>query len=269
MRPSLPTLCTLAAMSLSAGCASLIDGPRSTTYSNSAKENYERGVRELKNENWLDAAKYFQYTKTKYGFSKYAPLAQLGMADTELGRERWPEAVDGYKSFMREHPRHERVEDGYAAFQIGMCFYKQIPSEWFLVPPSTEKDQGPVRDALRELRNFVKEYADSKYAARAATMVGDCEKRLAEHELYVAHFYLNRDKPKSAIGRLEGLLADFPDSAVTPEVLLTLAQTHLKMNEPKPARAVLERLIAEYPTDFHARQASLYLKHIAEAFPGA
>ena len=46
-------------------------------------------------------------------------------------------------------PEHGVELQPTAAFKIGEAYHKQIPTDWFLAPPSYEKDQGPVLDALR------------------------------------------------------------------------------------------------------------------------
>jgi outer membrane protein assembly factor BamD len=256
--------CLLLASAVAAagGCAEITESTKTVSYSNNAKENYDRGLGELRSENWLEAIKYFTYTRTKFGFSKWATLAELGIADANFGHEKYQEAVDGYRTFLKSHPTHEMAQNGYAAFRIGEAFYKEIPSEWFLVPPAYEKDQGPVKDALRELTAFVDEYPESPYAPKARKMVGDCTRRLADHELYVATFYLDRNKPKATIGRLEGLVRDYPGSNREPEVLLLLGRTYLQMEKPSEAKQTFERLVAAHPSDFHAQKAQLYLDYI-------
>ena len=102
-------------------------------------------------------------------------------------QQEYQEAVDGYKQFIKEHPTHERVADGYAPFKIGEAYYKQIPSDWFLAPPSYEKDQGPVLDALRELTAFTESNGESPYVPKARQLMGDCVPRLADHTAVLYH----------------------------------------------------------------------------------
>ncbi len=246
-----------------AGCADVTASTRSVAYSSSAKENYDRGISELKSEGWLEAIKYFTYTKAKFGFSKWATLAELGIADAHFGHQQYQEAVDGYRAFIKGHPQHEQVQNGYAAFRIGEAFFKEIPTEWFLVPPAYEMDQGPIKDALRELTAFADEYSDSPYAPKARKMIGECTKRLADHELYVANFYLERGKPLATIGRLEGLVREYPGSNLEAEVLLLLGRTYLKMEKPGEAKFTFQRLVERHPDDFRAKKAQLYLDYIA------
>ena len=227
-----------------------------------AQQNYDAGVKELKSNNWLSAKQYFQHVKSQFGFSKWATLSDLGVADSNLAGEKFQEAIDGYKQFIKAHPSHERTQDGYAAYKIGESYYKQISSDWFLAPPSYEKDQGPVNDALRELTAFTDQYSESPYASKARQLMGDCIRRLADHELYVARFYLDRGKPYAAIGRLEGVVKEFPGAQREPETLMLLGQTYLKMEKPDKARAVFEKLAADHPEDFRATKAKLYIQFL-------
>jgi outer membrane protein assembly factor BamD len=214
----------------------------------------------------MSAEQYFRHVKATFGFSKWATLSELGIADCDFGREKYIEAIDGYKSFIKQHPGHERVQDGYAAFKIGQAYYKQIPSDFFIMPPSYEKDQGPVSDALRELQVFADQYGDSPYAPEARRMIGDCVKRLTDHELYVARFYLDNKKPYAAIGRLEAVIKEFPGAQREPEIMLLLGKTYLQMEKPEPARLIFERLVAQHPDDYRAQKARLYLQFIARRY---
>src|SRR6185295_12393244 len=72
-----------------------------TSFYPSAQKNYEVGVQELKSQNWLTALQYFQHVRTTFGFSKWATLAELGIADADVGREKYTEAIDGYKQFIK------------------------------------------------------------------------------------------------------------------------------------------------------------------------
>jgi outer membrane protein assembly factor BamD len=227
-----------------------------------AQQNYDYGVKELKNQNWLTAIQYFQHVRSNFGFSKWATLAELGLADANIGREKYTEAIDGYKQFQKAHPTHDRVTDGYAAYKVGEAYHKQIPSDWVLAPPSYEKDQGPVLDALRELTAFADSYADSPYAPNARKLIGECVKRLADHELYVARFYLDRDKPYAAVGRLEGLLKEYPGAQREPETLLLLGKTYMKMEKPDKAREIFAKLASDHPDDYRAAKAKLYIEFI-------
>lgn len=236
------------------------------TFYPTAQQNYEMGVKELKNSNWLNAQAYFLHVHKTFGFSRWATLSELGLADSQFGMEKYTEAVDGYKGFIKAHPGNERVQDGYAAFRIGLSYFKEIPTDFFIMPPAYEKDQGPVIDALRELSAFADQYGDSIYAAEARKLIGECIKKLTDHELYVARFYLDSNHPYSAIGRLEAIIKDYPASQREPEIMLLLGKTYLKMEKPTEARATFAKLVAQHPEDFRAEKAKLYIQFIDKRY---
>lgn len=236
------------------------------TFYPSAQENYEAGVKALKDANWLNAEAYFLHVHKNFGFSRWATLSELGLADSQFGQDKFTEAVDGYKGFIKAHPGNERVQDGYAAFRIGLSYFKEIPTDFFIMPPSYEKDQGPVLDALRELNAFVEQYGDSAYAPEARRLIGACVHKLTDHEMYVARFYLDADKPYSAIGRLEGVIKDFPASQREPEIMLLLGKTYLKMEKPVEARATFLKLATQHADDFRAEKAKLYIQFIDKRY---
>ena len=250
-----------------AGCASFVENVRPVIYAPTAKENYEKGLRSLKGESYQDAAKYFNYVKSHFGFSKWATLSELGLADAALGREAFIEAIDDYEAFQRSHPSHERTVDGYCAYKVGEAHYKQVPTDWFLLPPSYEKDQGAVGDAMRVLSTFLDKYGDSTYAEKARTMYAETIRRLADHELYVARYYLDRNRPQAAIWRLEYVVNKYPGARRESEVLLLLGQVYLKQEKPREARDTFRRLRIEHQTDYRASQAQLYLEFIARRYP--
>jgi outer membrane protein assembly factor BamD len=251
---------------LAAGSCASSEDSKQVTYSLTAKQNYERGLEELKKENYVEAAHYFTYVKQKFPFSKFAGLAELALADTEFARGNYQEAIDSYKSFARLHPTHEKVEDGYAAFRIAECHVKEMPDDWFILPPAYEKDQSSVRDALRELDSAREKYPNSPYLKQAKEYRHEVLRRLIEHEVYVARFYLDRGHPKSAILRIEGALRRYPDSGQEGELMITLGETNLELGNPARAKQVFERVVNEFGDVHQKKRAELFLDFIKQRF---
>jgi len=248
-----------------AGCATSDEG-KNVTYSLTAKQNYDKGAAELKDENYQEATRYFSFVRQKFPFSKYAVLAELALADTQFERSNYQEAIDAYKNFLRLHPTHERVEDGYVAYKICDCYVREMPDDFFLLPPSYEKDQTAVHDALRELNDFIDKYPDSKYMADARKARREVLRRLIEHEVYVARFYLERDHPQSAILRLQTALRLYPDSGREPELLLALGETHLQMGNPSQAKQAFQKVAGDYANTHEAQRAELFLDFIRRRY---
>ena len=242
-------------------CATSDDG-KPINFSLTAKQNYDKGLAELKDENYSEALRYFTYVKQKFPFSKYAALAELAAADTEFERGTYQESIDAYKSFLRLHPKHEKVEEGYVSFRIAEAYVKEMPSDWFLIPPSYEKDQSAVMDALREINTLIERFPNSTYVKRAREYRRQVLGRLIDHEVFAARFYLKRGHPKGAILRIKEALRRYPDSGRDAELLLTMGETQLEMGQPASAKQTFLRVNLDNATIVEVRRAELFLDFI-------
>jgi len=251
----------LAALALTA-CTTNFAFTRTVSYKNSAEANYQKGINEMKDEGFPEALKYFVYVKNKFPFSRYATLAELRIGDTYFAMEKYLDAIDAYKQFQKFHPTHPEVVNGYAAYRICKGYIRQIPSDWFFVPPSHEKDQSATHDALRELKYFLKTYPKSKHREKAEKLYQQCLKGIADHELYVARFYLERDKPQATILRLETVVERYPDAGMTAEVMLMLGKTYLKLKQQDKAKETFSLMVSKHPDSPYSAKAKLYLQHM-------
>ncbi|MCG8421784.1 MAG: outer membrane protein assembly factor BamD [Proteobacteria bacterium] len=230
-------------------------GTGAVKYSVSAQQNYEKGRKELKEKDWIAAAKYFSFIKARFPYSKYAVLSELRMADAEFGAGHYLQAIDSYKLFIKFHPTHEMVANGYATFRIGESYVKMLPSDFWLLPPSYEKDQSATADAERELKLFVKKYPKSPYMAKAREMLKKVSFRLAKHEWYVANFYWERNKPRGTQIRLRRLLDRYSGVGYDGDALWLLGKAYLRTGLRDRARIEWQKLVDNHPDHDRAGDA--------------
>jgi outer membrane protein assembly factor BamD len=253
LRVALAVAVTITVGWTAAGCGGA--GTGAVEYSVSAQKNYDKGMGALKEEDWLAAAKYFSFIKSRFPYSKFAVLAELRIADAEFGAEQYVEAIDSYKLFQKLHPTHEMVANGYVSFRIGEAYYKMLPGDFWLVPPSHEKDQSSVEDAEVELRRFLDKYPSSPYRKQAEKIVASVSKRLAAHEWYVATYYWDRDKPMATVLRLRRLLDRYRGVGYDEEALWLLGRAYAQVALPDRARASWQELMEKYPKSDRASDA--------------
>jgi outer membrane protein assembly factor BamD len=230
-------------------------GTGKVEYSVSAKQNYTKGIEKLKDEDWVAAAKYFAFIKARFPYSKFAVLAELRMADAEFGAGHYLQAIDSYKMFIKFHPTHEMVSNGYGRFRIGESYYKMLPSDFWLLPPSYEKDQSATQDAHRELHGFLRKYPKSPFVKRANKMIKKAAHRLARHEWYVARFYWDRGKPMGTVLRLRRITERYPGVGFDEEALWLLGRAYVKVDMPDRARKTWQKLIEQFPSHGRAKDA--------------
>lgn len=242
------------------GCAS-VQGNDAATPQDAARAAYETAEETFEGANYLEAIREFQEIKTKHPYSTYAPLAELRLGDCQFEMGKYLEAVEIYRAFVRFHPHHARV--GYARFRIGESYVREMPEDWFFMPPAYEKDQAATRDAVRALDRFLEKHPDDEKVKEAKEMRTATRRRLADHEAYVANFYLKRDRPAAAAGRLEGLVTRYPDVGLAQDALLTLGAVYRdQLDEPAKAYNAFRRLIEMFPKDERAAVARRHLKSL-------
>jgi outer membrane protein assembly factor BamD len=233
---------------------------RNLSYGENAERAYQAAYEDYEDGNCLDAEPAFRRVRREYSYSRFAALSELRIADCMMKEGKYPEAIQAYRQFVRYRPSHGEVP--YARFKIAEAYYEQIPDDWFLAPPAYERDQGSTREALQQLRRFMVDHPDDERNEAARRMARRALRLLAQHELYVAQFYLDDDHPLAAIGRLRTLLRAYPGSGVEPEALLLLGRTYLHLRDRSEARRAFEELVTRFPRSGHAEQARGYLREI-------
>ena len=250
----LRAVCLTVLLCTAAGCASLSSGQAGDPdFAADAAANLQLGDEALERKDFLQAERYYEHVRTKYPYLEVANEAELKLADLAYAQETYPEAREKYQSFIKLHPTHPKVD--YAAYRSALSHYADIPSDLFILPPSTEKDQTEIRAALVSLNDFVRQYPNSQYVPEAKTNIEDTRKRLAEHELYVASFYARRERWKAVVQRLEGLLTSYPGTPLEEKALFELHDAYVKLTDADKARQTLQRVIDRLPGTAAAERA--------------
>src|SRR5690242_18693596 len=237
----------LVVLALLAGACGAKTGSGAVDYSVSAQKNYEKGLKELDHQDWIAATKYFAFIKSRFPYSKYAVLAELRLADAQFGAEQFLEAIDSYRLFIKFHPTHEMVANGYVSFRIGEAYFKQLPGDFWLFPPSYEKDQSSTEDAANELKSFLDKYPDSPYRDKAKDILVKVGKRLADTEWYVARYYWDKNKPMGTVLRLRRLLERYRGVGYDEDALWLLGQAYVAVDMKDRAKLTWNELVTKYP----------------------
>jgi outer membrane protein assembly factor BamD len=250
--------CLTSLLLFTSGCASLTQGsPSEPKYSSEAETNLHLGQEAMANKDWIRAEQYFEFVRTKYPFLDASKEAELRLADVAFERGEYSDARDKYESFIKLHPTHPQVD--YAAYRAALTHVKDYPSDFFALPPSQEKDQTEIKNALQAMDAFLKQYPNSQYAKDAKAAADDARKRLAEHEMYAARFYAKREHWKGVVQRLEGMLQNYPGTPYEEEALFLLHDAYLKLNDTAKAQETLRKVQERLPGTHAAERAKRML----------
>ncbi|MEW6499885.1 MAG: outer membrane protein assembly factor BamD [Thermodesulfobacteriota bacterium] len=161
---------------------------------------------------YAEALKHFEEIKDRYPFSAVGLLAELKAADAKFYMKKYDEALVLYEEFENNHPTNEAMP--YVLFQKGMCHYEKIDT--------IDRDPGSALSAVAMFTRQLQAFPQSPYAPEARARLLAARDFLANHEMYVAAFYLKTGELAQAEGRLNYLLANYPDSTIAPKGLALL-----------------------------------------------
>ncbi|MDF1578479.1 MAG: outer membrane protein assembly factor BamD [Desulfurivibrionaceae bacterium] len=168
----------------------------------SAEELARKGLEQYDNGKYFLAVETFNIIKERFPFSRFSLLAELKSADCRFNMGEYAEALELYKSFETNHPTNEAIP--YVIFQIGRSHYRTINT--------IDRDTSGAHQAIKAFSRLLRSYPNSPYTAEAKALIRKANNFLAEHELYVANFYMRTKEFGQARGRVEYLLNGFPDT---------------------------------------------------------
>jgi outer membrane assembly lipoprotein YfiO len=254
----------LTATATATACAS---GPNlSEEYGQTARENYELAVAEFNDKDWEEAIAYADFVRIRFPFSRYAVESELLIARAEYSLKNYVTAQDAFRQFLRLHPTHKHVRNGWVAYMVAVAAYMAAPSSVPFLPPHYQRDQTLLREAVIELEYFFDHHTGSEMEPLARKLEAEVKRRLLEHELYVARFHLDSDRPEAAIMRLEAAHDMYPGIGLDAEVLFLLGVTYLRIEEVELAREIFSELQMQHPDHHHGQQARLYLKYMQDRY---
>ncbi len=206
---------------------------------------YTSGIVLFNDGKYKDAIEVFTRLKEYFPSDElYAPKADLRIADCYFFRKEYPEAITRYMEFKKQQPFHPDIP--YAEYQVGLCHYRQVLSK--------DRDQKATVRALTAFQNVVANYPETIFAQKSQEKIIFCQRRLAENELYVAHFYLRKGKYSAAEKRAVSALAKYPASGVDDEALYYLAFALHKQQKDSEALTPLKQLVQDYPQSPFAKE---------------
>ena len=198
--------------------------PLNILYTNAYKE-FEKG-------NWTESVELFQKVETRYSYSEWAPRATLMILYIYYDSNDSIQTLRYAEKFKKLYSGREEIS--YVDFIRAMTFYEQINV--------VSKDQTYTEVALKEFREIIKKYPNSIYAKESKLKIDLILEQLAGKEMYLARYYMNKNKWISALKRLNIVLAKYETTIYSTEALHRLVEIYYRLgnvNEAKRYAALL------------------------------
>ena len=180
---------------------------------------YNEGIKNLESGDALLAAKKFNEAEILFPQSKWAPRASLMSAYSYYSQEYFANAIGELERFLETYPSHERVS--YAYYLLGICYYDQIIDE--------KRDLKVIEDAKKNFEKVINDYPKSDFALDSEYKLELIEEILASKEMYLARYYIEREKWIPAINRYKNVLKHYERTIFIDEALHRLVELHYKI----------------------------------------
>ena len=216
------------------------------------KELYDQAQSRLKNGSFSTAIMSLETLEARFPFGRYAEQAQAELIYAYYMNSQFEASQSAAERFINLHPRHSHT--GYAFYMKGLAAFTDdsgLFSRYFQ-SDLAKREVIMAQTSFDELSDFISRYPNSKYVPHAKQRMIYLRNLLAEHEIYVADFYMKRGAYLAAIGRAKYVIEHLPNTPQTPYALSVLVEAYEMLEYEELRKTSLNILEANYP-DFDYR----------------
>lgn len=211
------------------------------------KELYDQAQFRLKDGSYSMAIRSLEALESRFPFGRYAEQAQAELIYAYYMNSQFEASQSAAERFINLHPRH--THSGYAYYMKGLASFTDdsgLFSRYFQ-SDLAKREVVMAQQSFDELSDFISRYPDSKYVPHAKQRMIYLRNLLAQHEVYVADFYMKRGAYLAAIGRAKYVIEHLPNTPQTPYALSILVEAYGLMEYEELRKINLEILNSNYP----------------------
>jgi outer membrane protein assembly factor BamD len=185
----------------------------------SADELYQAAKTALQNSRYQEAIKLYEQLEARFPLGRYAQQAQLETAYAYYKYDETDSALDTVDRFVRMNPGSDKM--AYAWYLRGLINFNRGSNLVDKVFPRSITDLDTVRqkESFQDFSRVVTRYPDSQYAADARSRIQYLRNSLAQSEVNVAKYYMDRGAWLAAFNRAEYAIKHYQGSPAVIEAL--------------------------------------------------
>ncbi len=180
---------------------------------------YNEGLDYLEKGDPIYASKKFNEAELLYPQSIWAPRAALMASYTYFSFLYYSDAVIELEKFLSKYKNHPRRD--YAYYLLALSHYDQIVDE--------TKDLNEILRAKKYFEIILQKYPNTEFAIDSEYKLELIEEILASKEMYLARYYVDREKWIPAINRFKKVVKDYDETIYVEEALHRLVELHYKV----------------------------------------
>ena len=182
-------------------------------------EAYNAGLDELDKNDAIYAARKFNEAEILYPQSIWAPRAALMSAYAYFSQLYFNDAILELEKFLDKYKNHPRRD--YAYYLLALSHYNLIVDE--------KRDLNETLKAQNYFNLIVEKYPNTEFALDSEFKLELIQEILASKEMYLARYYVDRERWIPAINRYKRVVRDYDTSIYVEEALYRLTELHYKI----------------------------------------
>ncbi|AGA34127.1 putative component of the lipoprotein assembly complex (forms a complex with YaeT, YfgL, and NlpB) [Thioalkalivibrio nitratireducens DSM 14787] len=244
------SLIALIAIITLSGCAGWEQDP---TRNWSASQLYGEAKAALESGDYQQAVEYYELLEARFPFGRFAQQAQIEIPYAYYKAGEPEAALAAVDRFVQLNPRHPHLD--YAYYLRGLINFNRdrgFLSRVFPMDPA-EMDTSQLDQAFHDFARLLREFPDSRYTDDTRERMIFIRDALANHEVRVAQFYMERHAWVAAAQRARHVVEHYQGAESMPLALAILIQSYraldlddhadntmavLELNFPEQAAAV-------------------------------
>ena len=182
-------------------------------------EVYKQGMEEFERGDVIYAGRKFSEAELLFPQSIWASRAVLMSAYGYFSQGYYNYAINDLERFLVKYKNHPQTD--YAYYLLALCHYDQIVDE--------KKDLKEILLAKKYLETVIKNYPDTDYAKDSKYKLDYITEVMASKEMYLARYYVEREKWIPAIKRFQKVISDYDTTIFVEEALHRLVELNYKI----------------------------------------
>ena len=222
-------------------------------------ELYASAMARLESGNYRPAIEDLETMEARYPYGRYSEQAQLELIYAYYRSKQPTEAKTAAARFIRLHPDHEHVD--YAYYLKGLTAFEENKGalDQYIGTDKARKDPGAARDSFSDFSSLLKRFPNSEYAADSRVRMVYLRNLLAQHEIFVADYYISINAWLAAANRAKYVVENYQLTPAVKTALQIMVQAYTELgllDNASNAQQVLEANFLTIPTNTSNSPAS-------------
>ena len=199
-------------------------------------EAYKKGVEALEEGDVLYAATNFKMAQNLFPQSDWAAKSNIMAAYAYYSQDYYGDAIFELEQFIKTYPKNKY--EAYAYYLVALCHYERKKKK--------KKDLKPLIKSKEYFKSLVEMHPSTDFAIDAKFKIILIENIMASKEIYIAKYYLKKEKWIPAINRFKNVLTYYSETQYVEEAIHRLVEVYYKIGLEEESRKYAKLLGYNY-----------------------